>query len=107
MRHATPLNLGMAAFVFTITPPMSMLPSLMGLAGIHLPPSAAGPLMAAVHSGHISPMMHKLGATLMGMHGPAAARSRKGMPVSGKATNSTPASPMSMDSPTAGAPGVN
>jgi len=42
MGYATPLNLGMAAFVFTITPPTSMLPTLMGLMGIHLPPSAAG-----------------------------------------------------------------
>lgn len=30
MGYATPLNLGMAAFVFTITPPISMLPKLMG-----------------------------------------------------------------------------
>ena len=97
----------MAAFVFTITPPMSMLPSLMGLAGIHLPPSAAGPLMAAVHSGHISPMMHKLGATLMGMHVPATAVSRMGMLMSGKATNSTTASLMSMMSPSARAMVMN
>ena len=75
----------MAAFVFTVTPPMSMLPTLIGLMGIHLPPSAAGPLMAAVRSGHVSPaMMHKLGAMLMGMHVPAATVSQMGALMSGK-----------------------
>jgi hypothetical protein len=108
MGYPTPLNLGMAAFVFTITPPMSMLSSLMGLMGIHLPPSAAGPLMAAVRSGHISPMMmDKLGAMLMGMHVPAATVSQMGLLMSGKATNSTTASLMSMMSPSARAMVMN
>ena len=85
MGYATPLNIGMAAFVLTVTPPMSMLPTLIGLMGIHLPPSAAGALMAAVRSGHVSPaMMHKLGAMLMGMHVPAAAVSQMGALMSGK-----------------------
>jgi hypothetical protein len=102
MGYATPLNIGMAAFVFTITPPISMLPNLMGLMGIHLPPAAAGPLMAAVHSGHISPaMMHKLGTMLMGMHVPAATVSQMGLLMSGKASNSTVASLMSAMSPPA------
>jgi hypothetical protein len=102
MGYATPLNIGMAAFVFTITPPISMLPNLMGLMGIHLPPAAAGPLMAAVRSGHISPaMMHKLGTMLMGMHVPAATVSQMGLLMSGKASNSTVASLMSAMSPPA------
>ena len=102
MGYATPLNIGMAAFVLTVTPPMSMLPTLIGLMGIHLPPSAAGVLMAAVRSGHVSPaMMHKLGAMLMGMHVPAAAVSQMGALMSGKATNSTVASLMSTMSPSA------
>ncbi|HEY5986192.1 MAG TPA: hypothetical protein VIV12_07445 [Streptosporangiaceae bacterium] len=46
MGYATPLNLGMAAFVFTITPPMSMLPRLMGLMGIHLPGRCAAGTLA-------------------------------------------------------------
>jgi len=102
MGYATPLNIGMSAFVLTVTPPMSMLPTLIGLMGIHLPPSAAGALMAAVRSGHVSPaMMHKLGAMLMGMHVPAAAVSQMGALMSGKATNSTVASLMSTMSPSA------
>jgi len=46
-----------AAFVFTITPPMSMLARLIGLMGLHRPASAMGRLAAAVHSRHISPAM--------------------------------------------------
>ncbi len=108
MGYATPLNLGMAAFVFTIAPPMSMLPSLMGLMGIHLPPSAAAPLMTAVRSGHISPMMmHQLGGMLMSMHVPAATVNQMGLLMSSKATNSTTASLMSMMSPSARAMVMN
>ena len=102
MGYATPLNIGMAAFVFTITPPLSMLPTLMGLMGIHLPPSAAGPLMAAAHSGHIGPAMVKsLGAMLLGMHLPAATVGQMGALMSGTATNSTVHSLMSVMSPRA------
>jgi hypothetical protein len=102
MGYATPLNIGMAAFVFTITPPISMLPRLMALMGIHLPASAAAPLMAAVHSGHISPMgLHKLGTMLTGMHVPPAAVHQMGLLMNGHATNSTVASLMSMMSPSA------
>ncbi len=102
MGYATPLNLGMAAFVVTVTPPVSMLPTLMALMGIHLPASAAGPLMAAVHNGHISPaMMQKLGAMLMGMHVPAATVSQMGLLMSGQATNSTMAGLMTGMSPSA------
>jgi hypothetical protein len=108
MGYATPLNLGMAAFVFTITPPLSMLPRLLGLMGIHLPASAAGPLMGAVHSGHISPaMMKSLGSMLMGMHVPAATVTQMGLLMSGKASNSTTASLMSTMSPSARAAVMN
>jgi hypothetical protein len=100
MGYATPLNLGMAAFVLTITPPMSMLPRLMGLMRIHLPASAMGQLTAAVHGRHISPaMMQSLGSMLMGMHVPAATVSQMGLLMSGKASNSTTASLMTMMSP--------
>ena len=37
--YASPLNLGMPGFVYAITPPRSMLPTLMGLMGIHCRPS--------------------------------------------------------------------
>jgi hypothetical protein len=102
MGYATPLNIGMAAFVFTITPPISMLPRLMGLMGIHPPASAAGMLMGAVRSGHISPMMmHQLSAMLMGMHVPMTTINQMGLLMSGHASNSTTASLMSMMSPSA------
>jgi hypothetical protein len=102
MGYATPLNVGMAAFVFTITPPVSMLPRLMALMGVHLPASAAGTLMSAVHGGHISPMMmHKLGGMLMSMHVPMATINQMGLLMSGHASNSTTASLMSTMSPSA------
>jgi hypothetical protein len=102
MGYATPLNLGMAAFVFTITAPMSMLPRLMALMGVHLPASAAGMLMGAVHGGHISPMMmHKLGGMLMSMHVPMTTINQMGLLMSGDAGNSTTASLMSTMSPPA------
>lgn len=108
MGYATPLNLGMAAFVLTITPPMSMLLSLMGMMGIHLPPTAMGQLTAALHSGHISPaMMKSLGSMLMSMHVPAATVSQMGLLMSGKATNSTMASLMSSMNPQARAAVMN
>src|SRR5713101_6906086 len=108
MGYATPLNLGMAVFVFTITPPLSMLSRLMGLMGIHLPTSTMGQLTAAVHSGHISPAMMKgLGSMLMGMHVPAATVSQMGLLMSGKATNSTMASLLSAMSPQARAAVMN
>jgi hypothetical protein len=108
MGYATPLNLGMAAFVFTITPPPSMLPTLMGLMGIHLPPSMMAPVAAAVRSGHLSPaMIHQVGTALTGMHVPAATVSQMGLLMSGHATNSTVASLMSSLSPPARAMVMN
>src|SRR5260370_13379431 len=100
MGRGPPPTLGLGASGLRAPPPMSMLPTLMGLMGIHLPPSAAGPLVAAVHSGHISPaMMQKLGAMLMGMHVPAATVSQIGLLMSGPAPHSTLAGPMNRTQP--------
>ena len=102
MGYATPLNVGMASFVFTIAPPASMLPTLMPLMGIHLPASVAPQVMAAVSSGHISPaLMSQLQAMLMGMHLPAATVTQIGALMSGHATNAQVAGLMSMLSPSA------
>ncbi len=85
---ATPLNLGMAAFVFTITPPMAMLPSLMSMMGLHLPPSAMAMIAPLAKGGHLAPaMMAKLQAMLMGMHLPGATVAAMGALLSGRATN--------------------
>ena len=100
MGYATPLNVGMASFVFTIAPPASMLPTLMPLMGIHLPASVAPQVMAAVSSGHISPaLMSQLQAMLMGMHLPAATVTQIGALMSGHATNAQVAGLISMLSP--------
>jgi len=108
MGYATPLNVGMASFVFTVTPPMSMLPKLVSMMGIHLPASAMAPLAAVAHGGHLSAaMMKSLGAMLMGMHVPAATVTQMGLLMSGKATNSTMASLMSGLSPSARAAVMN
>jgi hypothetical protein len=102
MGYATPLNLGMAAFVFTVTPPMSMLPTLVSTMSIHLPASAMGPLTVVAHGGHLSPaMMKSLGSMLMSMHVPAATVTQMGLLMSGKAGNSSVASLMSAMSPSA------
>ena len=100
MGYATPLNVGMASFVFTIAPPASMLPTLMPLMGIHLPASVAPQVMAAAASGHVSPaLMSQLQAMLMGMHLPAATVTQIGALMSGHATNAQVAGLISMLSP--------
>jgi hypothetical protein len=102
MGYATPLNLGMAAFAFTITPPTSMLPSLIGMMGIHLTPSAMAKLAMALHSGHMSPaVMKSFGSVLMGMHVPMTTINQMGLLMTGKASNATTASLMSTMSPSA------
>jgi len=53
MGYASPLNIGMAAFVYTITPPMSMLPMLMTTMGGHATPAMMA-AMQALQSGHAS-----------------------------------------------------
>jgi hypothetical protein len=108
MGYATPLNLGMAAFVFTIIPPVSMLPALMSAMGIHLPSSVAPQVMAAASTGHLSPaMMHQLGTMLTGMHLPATTVSQMGALMSGTATNADVAHLMSVMSPSARAAVMN
>ncbi len=102
MGYATPLNVGMASFVFTVAPPVSMLPMLMPLMGIHLPASVAPQVMAATASGHLSPsLMSRLQSMLMGMHLPAATVTQIGALMSGHATNAQVAGLMSMLSPSA------
>lgn len=72
MGYATPLNLGMASFVYTITPPLAMFPMLMTMMGITLPAPAMSQMATAIHSGHIpAAMMSKLGSMLVSMHVPA------------------------------------
>jgi hypothetical protein len=102
MGYATPLNVGVPAFVDTIAPPVSMLPSLMGFMGIQLPPSAMAQLGPAIRSGHISPMMgRQLGTMLLSMHVPAAKVQMMGQLMMGHASNSTVKKLLSEMSPTA------
>ena len=90
MGYASPLNLGMPAFVFLIAPPLAMFPMLMTMMGITLPASVMSQLAAAIHSGQIPPMMvHKLGPMLMSMHVPAAKVQMIGQLMTGHATNAT------------------
>lgn len=51
MGYATPLNVGMAAFTYTITPPMSMVPMLMDAMKGHATPGMMAS-MQALQSGH-------------------------------------------------------
>ncbi|MDA8354950.1 MAG: hypothetical protein M0Z95_01290 [Actinomycetota bacterium] len=102
MGYASPLNLGMPAFVSTITPPLSMLPKLMAAMGITLPAPVMAQLAVAIHAGHIPPaMMAKLGPMLMSMHVPASEVHMMGLLMTGHATNSTVAALMSHMSPAA------
>ncbi|MGH2862724.1 MAG: hypothetical protein ACRDLT_14650 [Solirubrobacteraceae bacterium] len=56
----------------TITPPTSVLPTMMAGMGIHLPATVMTQLKPAIASGHLSPaMMHKLSTMLMGTHLPS------------------------------------
>ena len=100
--YASPLNLGIPAFVKTITPPVSMLPALMGMMGIHLSSSAMTQVGPAFASGHLSPMvMHKLSTMLMSMHVPAAKLQVMSALMSGHATNTMMANFLSGLSPAA------
>ncbi|WP_298343532.1 hypothetical protein [Ferrimicrobium sp.] len=86
----SPLNLGLASFVYTIVPPISMFPALMGAMGIKLPSSVMSQLTPALRSGHISSAMaHHLGLMLIAMHVPAAKVQMIGELMTGHATNST------------------
>jgi len=102
MGYASPLNLGMPAFVYTITPPIQMLPNLMAAMGISLPPSAMAQLGPAIQSGHISaPMAHQLGTMLLAMHVPMAKVQMMGQLMTGHATNATVATLMGQMTPAA------
>ncbi|HUX03413.1 MAG TPA: hypothetical protein VMV53_00685 [Acidimicrobiales bacterium] len=102
MGFASAINIGMPAFVFTITPPLQMLPSLMLGMGINLPSSAMAQLTMAIHSGHISSAMaNQLGTMLSSMHVPMAKVQMMGMIMTGHATNATVTSLMSSMTPSA------
>lgn len=90
MGYASPLNLGMPAFVYTITPPLTTLPTLMPAIGVHLPASVMAQLGPAIHSGHIpAAMMPQLAHQLSGMGVPAGKVAMIGQLMSGQADNST------------------
>jgi hypothetical protein len=98
----SPLNLGIPAFSYTITPSLSMLPSLVSAMGINLPSSAMAQLAMAIKGGHISTAMaNQLGAMLTSMNVPAAKVHMMGLLMTGHATNSTVASLMNSMSPSA------
>jgi len=100
--YATPLSLGIPAFVKTITPPPSMFPSLMAMMGIHLPASAMAKLGPAITSGHLSPvMMHQLGTMLTAMHVAPVKIQMIGALMSGHASNSQMADLLAGLSPSA------
>ena len=102
MGFASAINLGMPAFVFTITPPIQMLPSLMTGMGLSLPSSAMAKLGAAIHSGHISmAMAQKFGVMLSSMHVPAPKVQMMGLIMTGHASNSTVTTLMSQMTPSA------
>ncbi len=102
MGFASPLNLGMGSFLFTVVPPLVMFPSLMAAMGIALPASVASQLMTAIQSGHIPPAMaSQLGSMLTAMHVPQAKLQLIAQMMSGHATNSTVASLMNQMSPAA------
>lgn len=102
MGFASAINIGMPAFIFTIAPPLQMLPSLMAGMGIALPPSTMTQLTMAIHSGHISPSMAKqFGGMLTSMHVPMAKVQMMSTIMTGHATNTTVSSLMSQMSPSA------
>ena len=102
MGYASPLNLGMASFAYTITPPLAMFPTLMTMMGITLPTPVMSQLAGAIHSGHIpAAMVANLGPMLVSMHVPAAKVQMIGQLMTGHATNTTVATLMSQLPPSA------
>jgi len=100
--YASPLNLGMPAFVTTITPPLSMLPSLMAAMGITLPAAAMAQLAPAIAHGPMSmTAAQHFGTMLLAMHIPAPKVQMMGLLMTGHATNGTVATLLSQLSPTA------
>ncbi|MGH9069624.1 MAG: hypothetical protein ACRDX8_00310 [Acidimicrobiales bacterium] len=57
MSYAMPLNLGMAPFDSTITPPKTMLPLLMRLMGMHVSEVMMPSAIALLRGPHPSPAM--------------------------------------------------
>lgn len=102
MGYASPLNLGMASLVYTITPPLAMFPTLMAMMGIKLPAPVMSQLSGAIHSGHIpAAMVAKLGPMLVAMHVPVAKVQMIGQLMTGHATNATVATLMNQLPPSA------
>ncbi len=101
MGFASAINLGMPAFVATITPPLQMLPSFMAGMGISLPSSAMAQLAGVIHTGHISmAMAQKFGAMLSSVHVPSGKIEMMALIMTGHATNSTVTTLMSEMTPT-------
>lgn len=95
MGYASPLNLGMSSFVYTVAPPLSMFPNLMAMMDITLPAPVMSQLAGAIQQGHIpAALVQKLGPMLVAMHVPAAKVMMIGQLMTGKATNSTVATLM-------------
>ena len=96
MGYASPLNLGMPAFVYTISPPASMLAALMTAMGISLPPQVMSQVGPMLQSGHyLTPAMAKqMMPMLTAMHMPAQKIQMMGAVMTGHATNSTVAALM-------------
>ncbi len=100
--YASPLSLGIPAFVKTVTPPVSLLPTLMGMMGIHLPAAAMAKVGPAFAGGHITPaVMKMLTSMLMSMHVPAAKLTVMNALMTGHATNTMMANLLSGLSPAA------
>ena len=102
MGYASPLNLGMASLVYTITPPLAMFPTLMTMMGVRLPAPVMSQLAGAIHSGHIpAAMVAKLGPMLVSMHVPSAKVQMIGQLMTAHATNATVATLMNQLPPSA------
>jgi hypothetical protein len=102
MGFLSAINVGMPAFVYTITPPLAMFPALLAVMGITLPATAMAQLGAAISSGHVSSaMMAKFASLLATMHVPMSKIHLIGLLMSGHATNQTVASLMAAMTPAA------
>lgn len=103
MGYASPLNLGIPAFVYTISPTPAMLPNLITAMGVSLPPSVMAQVGPMLKSGHyLSPAMaHQMAPMLMNMHIPAQKVQMMGQLMTGHATNSTVATLMAQMPPSA------
>ncbi|MDE3205486.1 MAG: hypothetical protein KGQ66_14870 [Acidobacteriota bacterium] len=96
MGYATPVSLGMPAFVYTVAPPASMLPSLMSAMGVSLPASMMGQIGPMLNGGHyLTPAMAKqMMPMLTAMHIPAQKIQMMAAVMTGHADNATVANLM-------------